>query len=148
MLSRSLVVTLTTVSLLSGLILEVPRFLSSAEFSSAAYAQAVNNTEVTNYAQAVLEIEQVRQPAFNEIKRLISPQQMPEIVCNKPESFNSLPANARGIAQDFCKRSNDIVERRVGTARFNAITLNQQQDANLRRRIQKELLRLQNSAAQ
>lgn len=144
-LLRSLLVGSVVTASLSGIAAEPA--LAGFKFGAAAYAQAVTDAEVTNYARAVLEIEQVRQPAFNEIKQIISPRQMPEIVCNRPDSFNSLPANARGIAQNFCQRSNDIAKKHLGTPdRFNIITINQQQNARLRRQIQRELLRLQGAA--
>ncbi|MES1022299.1 DUF4168 domain-containing protein [Gloeocapsa sp. BRSZ] len=148
MLSRSLVIaTLSSVSVVSGL---VPNLAGSrqVEFSSVAYAQAVSNAEVTNYARSVLVMEPVRQTAFNEIKRIISSDNIPPIVCNQPRSFSSLPTDARNIAVEFCKRSRQIVESNGLTInRFNAITVNLQSDAQLERRVKNELLRLQNASA-
>jgi hypothetical protein len=148
MLSRSLiVVTLSSASVLSGL---VPSLAEGQllEFSSAAHAQAVSNAEVTQYARSVLVMEPVRQTAFNEIKRIIASDNIPSIVCNQPRSFSSLPTDARNIAVEFCKRSRQIVESNgLPIDRFNAITVNLQNDANLERRVKNELLRLQNASA-
>ncbi|MUL37126.1 DUF4168 domain-containing protein [Gloeocapsopsis dulcis] len=148
MLSRSLIVaTISSVSVFSGL---VPNLAGArlSEFSSVAYAQAVSNAEVTQYARSVLVMEPVRQTAFNEIKRIIASDNVPAIVCNQPRSFSSLPPNARNIAVDFCKRSRQIVESNgLPIDRFNAITVNLQNDANLERRVKNELLRLQNTSA-
>jgi len=148
MLSRSLIVaTLSSASVLSGW---VPNLVGARllEFSSVAYAQAVSNAEVTQYARSVLVMEPVRQTAFNEIKRIIASDNVPSIICNQPRSFSSLPTNARNIAVDFCKRSRQIVESNgLPIDRFNAITVNLQNDANLERRVKNELLRLQNTSA-
>lgn len=144
MLSRSLVIgAFATVGVLSGFTPDLSQGLSNAS-SSAAYAQAVSNTEVTNYARAVLAMEPVRQTAFNEIKKIIRGD-IPPIVCHQPRSLNALPGNARKIAVNYCKRSKEIVESNgLRINRFNAITVNLQNDPNLKRRIHNELLRIQN----
>jgi hypothetical protein len=149
MLSRSLVVgAFATVGLLSGLTPDLSGRSSALVFSSAAYAQAVSDTEVTNYAQAVLAMEPVRQTAFNEIKKMIESGDIPAIVCHKPESLDVLPGNARSIAVDYCNRSKNIVESNgLRIARFNAITVNLQNDPNLKKRIHNELIRIQNASS-
>lgn len=144
MRSRSLVIgAFATLGVLSGFAPDLSQ-RSSNIFSSAAYAQAVSNPEVTNYARAVLAMEPVRQTAFNEIKKIINGD-IPPIVCHKPSSLNALPGNARKIAANYCKRSKEIVESNgLQINRFNAITVNLQNDSNLKRRIHNELLRIQN----
>ncbi len=150
MLSRSLVVgAFATVGLLSGLTPDLSgRSSALLVFSSAAYAQVVNDTEVTNYAQAVLAMEPVRQTAFNEIKKMIGSGDIPAIVCHKPESLDVLPGNAQNIAVDYCNESKNIVESNgLRIARFNAITVNLQNDPNLKKRIHNELIRIQNGSS-
>ena len=147
MLSRTLVVgALTTLGLLSG---HVPDLSGSSAlvFSSAAYAQPVSDPEVTNYARAVLVMEPVRQTAFNEIKKMIGSGDVPPIVCHKSKSLDALPGNARNIAVTYCNNSKEIVESNgLSIARFNAITVNLQNDPDLKRRIHDELLRIQNAS--
>ena len=117
-------------------------------FSSRAYAQAVSNTEVTNYAQAVLAMEPVRQESYDEIKKIIGSSEVPSIVCYKPASLEALPGNARNIALNYCNRSKNIVESNGLTiARFNAITVSLQNDPDLKTRIHNELVRIQNPSA-
>jgi hypothetical protein len=68
MLSQSLIVgAFATVGILSGITPDISA-RSGVVFSSAAYAQAISNTEVTNYARSVLVMEPVRQTAFTEIQ--------------------------------------------------------------------------------
>lgn len=146
MLSQSLVVSaFATISLLSGITPDLSGRSSILVFSSAAYAQAVSDPEVTNYARAVLVMEPVRQTAFNKIKKMIGSGDVPPIVCHKRESLKALPSNARDIAVNYCNRSKDIVEGNgLSIARFNAITVNLQNDPKLKTRIHNELIRIQN----
>jgi hypothetical protein len=134
-----------TLGVLSGVGSDLSGRSSELVFSSAAYAQAVSNNELANYARAVLVMEPVRQTAFNEIKKIIRSGNIPPIVCHRPQSLNALPRNARKIAVNYCNRSKEIVESNGLTInRFNAITVNLQNDPNLKRRIHNELLRIQN----
>ncbi len=144
MLSRALIVgALTTVGLLCGLAPDLSGRAGTLVFSSAAYAQIISDEEVKNYAQAGLEIEQVRQKAHDEIKNIIGTEP-PAIDCHNPASLNELTGNARNIATDYCKHSEEIVKsKNLTIARFNAITVNQQSDPSLKKRIDNEVMRLQ-----
>lgn len=146
--AASLVVgTLTTVGLLSGLAPDLSGHSAAFFFSSAAYAQAVSDTEVKNYAQAVLQAEPVRQEALDEIMTIIGSKNASSIVCHDPNSLDGLPNNARNVAVDFCNQYKDIVEsQKLTITRFNEITVNLQKDPNLEKRIQNELLRIQKAA--
>ncbi len=138
--------TLATVGLISGVTPDLSASSSALIFSSSAHAQAVSSSEITMYAKAVLGMEPVRQEAFDEIKRIIG-KEPPAIVCNKPESLNALPRNARNIAVNYCKRSREIVASTgLSGDRFNQITLELQNNDNLKRRISNELLRLQSTS--
>ena len=147
MLLRSLVVGAFATVGLSGLALDLSGRSSTLVFSSAAYAQDVSNAEVTKYARAVLVMEPVRQTAFNQIKNVIGSGDVPPIVCHKPQSLEALPDNARNIAVTYCNRSKEIVESNGLTiGRFNTITVNLQNDSNLKKRIHDELIRIQNAS--
>ena len=146
-LAASLVVGTFAAVGLSGLAPDLSK-RSPLAFSSVAYAQDAGDTDVTNYAQAVLEMEPVRQTAFDEIKKLIGSEDIPPIVCHKPESLDALPGNARKIAVNYCSQSQKIVESNLlSIARFNAITVDMQNNPNLKTQIQNELLRIQNASS-
>lgn len=120
--------------------------VSSFTFSSKANAQtaSVNNADIDSYAQAVLAMETPRQQAFEEIKRLIGGGDIPRIVCNDPNSMSNLPRKAQVIAVDYCNRSQKIVEEQGLTIdRFNNITLEIQNNNNLKRQVYNTLIRLQ-----
>lgn len=123
-------------------------FSSHLSLNSKAYAQnpAVNQAEITSYAQIVLAMEPPRQQAFQEIKKIINGGEIPPIVCNKPDSLNSLPVKARDIAVNYCKQYEKIVsDSGLPPERFNQITVEQLTNNNLRSRIYCEFLRLQNT---
>ncbi|MBF2065533.1 MAG: DUF4168 domain-containing protein [Calothrix sp. C42_A2020_038] len=132
----SLVSSLTAITLLAGTFI----------FGSKAYAQnqAVNSTEIVNYAKAVLAMEAPRQQAFDEIKKIIGNSEVPKITCNDPNSFNALPGRAKNIAVDYCNRSQKIVEENgFSIDRFNEVTVQMQSDQGLQKRIYNQLIILQ-----
>jgi hypothetical protein len=108
----------------------------------------ISNTEVTNYAESVLEMEPKRQTAFEEIKKLIGGKEIPKIVCNDPKSMNSLPGKAKDIAVNYCNESQKIVEQNsLSIDRFNQITVETQNNNDLKRQIYNTLIRLQKEQA-
>jgi len=129
-----------------GVMATASLFVSSLTFTARVNAQTpgVSNSEVINYAQAVLAMEPSRQQAFGEIKKLIGGGEIPQIVCNDPKSINNLPQKARDIAINYCNRSQKIVEENgLSIDRFNKITVEIQNDNNLKRQIYNTLIRLQ-----
>jgi hypothetical protein len=118
-------------------------------FNSQVNAQTLNvsNTEVTNYAKAVLGMEPVRQQAFEEIKKLIGSKEIPQVICNDSTSVNALPGKAKDIAVNYCNHSQKIVEDSGLTVeRFNKITLEIPNNNNLKQQIYNTLLRLQKAS--
>ncbi|MBD2597257.1 hypothetical protein BCD64_19890 [Nostoc sp. MBR 210] len=129
-----------------GVMASVSLLASTLTFTAKADAQTptVNNNEIVSYAQAVLAMEPSRQQAFSEIKKLIGGGEIPQIVCNDPKSINNLPRKARDIAVNYCNRSQKIVEENgLSIERFNKITMEIQNDNNLKRQIYNTLIRLQ-----
>jgi hypothetical protein len=115
-------------------------------FNSQGIAQTlnINNTEVTNYAKAVLGMEPVRQQAFEEIKKIIGSKDIPQVICNDSKSFITLPNKAKDIAVNYCNHSQKIVEDSGLTIeQFNKITVEIQKNSNLKRQLYNTLLRLQ-----
>ncbi|MDH6059621.1 DUF4168 domain-containing protein [Chrysosporum bergii ANA360D] len=106
----------------------------------------VNNTDIISYAQAVLAMETPRQQAFDEIKKLIGGGEIPKIICSDANSINSLPRQVKDIAITYCENSKKIVEDNGLTIdRFNTITIELQNNNNLKRQVYNTLIRLQKS---
>jgi Domain of unknown function (DUF4168) len=114
-------------------------------FNNAAYAQsppAITSAEIQNYVRSVLQIEPMRQTAYDEIKQILG--QVPSIECHRPESLANLDRRIQRIATDYCSRSIQIVEsNNLTITRFNTITVIRQRDVNIGSQIQDFLLRLQ-----
>ncbi len=99
-------------------------------------AQTLSDEQINNYAQAVMRIESNRQQAYAEIQRIMG-ENPPEIVCNQPSSYNSLPEEAAKVALTYCQNSENIVKDTGMTVeQFNQITQQIKQDQELERRIQ------------
>ena len=134
-------------NLFFGILATASLVTGSMSFSLRAEAQtpAVNTTEdITSYAQAVLAMETPRQQAFDEIKKLIGSGEIPKIICNDSNSMNKLPRQAQDIAVTYCENSKKIVERNGLTIdRFNRITVELQNNNNLKQQVYNTLIRLQ-----
>ncbi|MCC5643810.1 DUF4168 domain-containing protein [Nostoc sp. CHAB 5824] len=133
-----------------GAIATVGVISNAFSLSSKAYGQTpppiVNNTEIDSYAQAVLAMEPARQNAFEEIKKLIGNGEIPKIVCNDSNSINGLPRKAQDIAVNYCNRSQKIVQDNgLSIDQFNKITIELQNNNNLKSQVYNTLLRLQKS---
>lgn len=121
-----------------------PTLRPSVFLGTAAYAQsAVSNQEVQNYARSILEIEPVRQNAYDAIKR-ITGSDVPPIMCNRPASLNNLSREVREIAVNYCRQSAQIAASHgLSADRFNAITAALQSDPDLAARIQEAMVQIQ-----
>ncbi|AHJ30984.1 DUF4168 domain-containing protein [Nodularia spumigena CS-584] len=137
-------------SLFFGILTTASLVTSSLTFSPHADAQtpavnnSVNNTDITSYAQAVLAMETPRQQAFDEIKKLIGGGEIPKIICNDSNSMNGLPRKVQNIAVTYCEDSKKIVENNgLSIDLFNKITVELQNNNNLKREVYNTLIRLQ-----
>ncbi len=106
----------------------------------------VNNAEVKSYAISLLKMEPLRQGAYDDIKRIMGGKEPPKIICSDSNSVNSIPSQAQGIAVNYCKNSQKIVtENGLSVNRFNEITEKIPNDPGLQKRIQEELIKIQNN---
>lgn len=134
---------MTSAALLLGM---VPNLHPSQANSSTAYAQsAISDVEVQNYAQTVLEIEQLRRNAVSQMRNVLGANApLPNIICNRPESLTSQRREIREIAVKYCEDSLQVAAgNSLPRDRFNAITEAQQNDPSLADRIRRALIQLQ-----
>lgn len=127
----------------------VPDLLSptgrSGTFAHAQQGPNITDDEIRNYARAVLLIEPRRKQAYDEI-RGIAGGTVPEVICSDRRRINSLNRDLRAIAVNYCNLAKDFIEQHNLTInRFNEITRLQQDNPQLQRQIQAELLRQQRS---
>lgn len=133
--------------------LPISASLSVPLTTSAAIAQtSISNEEITQYARAVLEIDQYRNAAYTEIKDILLTVDMNiseiNVSCTDTQNLSDVPRSVRRsvreILTSYCNQSQDTVEENgLSPRRFNEITAAHEADQNLFERIQQELLRLQ-----
>jgi hypothetical protein len=123
----------------------------TAVFLCAYPAKAQNppsKAEMTNYAKATLAMEAPRQQAFDEIKKLVGGNEIPQIVCSDSNSLNNLPGKAKDIAVNYCAQAKKIVEENgLSTESFNRLTVEVQNSENLKNQMFKLLIDLQKTPA-
>ncbi|MDF5724810.1 MAG: DUF4168 domain-containing protein [Rhizonema sp. PD37] len=131
-----LLVIITTLGLGSSALLSISKV--NAQSSS------VSNDEFNSYARAMLSMEPDRQRAFRKIKEILGDRDVPQIVCNDPNSLNNLPSEAHNIAVKYCSRYQQVVEDSgLSIDRFNKITVELQNSSDLKNQIYKILINMQ-----
>lgn len=124
------------------------QFSASGGFRNTAVAQAQNNNydeeQLTSYATAVLEIEPIRKEVQRKVKTELEGEPMPETACNRSETYQDLPDQARSLIINYCNRSEEIVEEQGLTiSEFNEITEQVQNNSELREKVREKMLELQ-----
>lgn len=142
---RSLIIgTLATMGVVSGATIEFTAHNPQLAWQTAS-AQGQSNysdTIITNFAQAVLAIEDLRNQAYEDIKKIAGT--VPEIACHESNSLRNLPSEVREIVVQYCNDSKDIVENSgISTTQFNELATEAQSNDSLTRRIQNVMIRLQ-----
>lgn len=127
---------LSSVGLLSGVVPGISKDFSQLSFDFSAQAQSAE--QISSYAKAVLEGEPVRLKYLNQARKVMGGS-VPENVCRQ----SNVPGPIKGICARFFSESADVINRNISSQEFNQITQRAQSDANLRRRIQQEMIRQQ-----
>ena len=112
---------------------------------NAAQAQNTYDEETLNsYAAAVLAIEPLREEVKRKLQVELEGEAMPAMACNRSESYQDLPKQARSLIINYCNRSEEIVqEQNLSISQFNQITRNIQKNPELKERVQQQMLELQ-----
>ena len=128
-------------------------FPGSPLTTQAAIAQInISNEEITQYARAVLKIDQYRNDAYTKIKNILLTVDLNisemSVSCSDAQNLSNVPRpvrrEVREILTSYCNQSHDAVEETGLTPRrFNEITAAHEADQTVFERIQQELLRLQ-----
>jgi hypothetical protein len=135
---------LTAMGILSSLVPQVSLQFPTFTIVAYAYAQDYTHDEVVNYAKAGFAVELLRQEVYQQIKAMIN-ESHPNIVCNQPETLQSLPKNAREIATRYCNDSMQIVRNNNLTIhRFNQLKQFYDNGGDFYDQVQNVLIQLQN----
>ncbi len=107
-------------------------------------AQAYDQEKIESYAKAILEIEPLRQETYQEIQEILDTETVPDISCDREESFQDLPSKARSRIVDYCNQSREIVENHgLSVSEFNELTQQLQEDSKLKQQVEEQLLKQQ-----
>lgn len=142
-------VTLVTATILlaeTGLnfVINPSRNIHLLQSNLTAQAQEYDEEQLESYAQAILAMEPLRENTYQEIQMILNSQNIPSIACNRRETYEKLPSEARSLIIKYCNRSKEIVqERGLTVSEFNRITAQIQSNPELKRQIQQEMLQLQ-----
>jgi hypothetical protein len=137
------VVLLSTSGVVSGFVPEFKPQLGGVNFSSVAYAQNFTEEEVVNFARAGFAVEMLRQKVYQEIKAIIN-EPPPNIACNQPDTINNLSSNIRGIVDDYCKQSTQIIrDNNLTIARYNQLKKLYDREGEFYQQVQGVLIQMQ-----
>jgi Domain of unknown function (DUF4168) len=115
----------------------------SLTWDNIAHAQEYTSEEIYNYAKAGFEQEMLRQQVYQEIKSMVN-QPPPDITCDRPKTMNNIPANIRGLVNNYCNRSLQIVgENNLSIQRFNQLKTYYDRGGSFYQQVQQQLLNLQ-----
>lgn len=111
---------------------------------SAANAQGFSETDISQYAEAVLAVEALRQTAYDQTQSLLGDGAVPVVICSEEDTVNTLSPEVRRVAVNFCNGAKSLIEGTDLTVeQFNRMVEIQVIDPNLSARVQEELVRLQ-----
>ena len=104
-------------------------------------AQTPDSGVTKKFAAALEQIESHRQDAINKIQRIVGPRAAAQLACHKPETIGALPdKKARRIAENFCKKSEQIVKNNGLTRRqFNHLARELQSNPAFRQEVQRHM---------
>lgn len=131
-----LVGTLTSLTLLSGVLSPLSQLALTGALPGAVHAQS--DDLIVRYAQAAYEMEQFRRRDYAEVKRIMSGN-VPEDVCDR----GNIPAPVQAICGRFAERFDPILRKHgLSRADFNSVH-RRANDPSVQQRIQQELLKIQ-----
>jgi hypothetical protein len=109
---------------------------ASSLVSAEELAKTITDPEIKNYAKAVVAIEQLRKTTNQEMTKVSEGKPFDEVFCTQPETITNLPTKMQEVAIVFCTKVRKLSEENGLTIpRFNAITINAQNNPEVQKRI-------------
>jgi Domain of unknown function (DUF4168) len=135
-MSRPLLLgTIMAVSLLGGIIPDVTASHPDRMFASAVQANEFTDSILRKYARSLMAMEPRRQEALSTIREL-NGGQLPNLICNQPQTMSSLTEKAKSRFILYCNECRDIAASNgLSMEVFNAVTERLQSDSTLKNRI-------------
>ncbi|PSB40414.1 DUF4168 domain-containing protein [Chamaesiphon polymorphus] len=136
-LSRLLFIGITTslLGILAGIVPDFTAQQPSLIFSNAARADEFSDTDLRNYAAALMQIEPLRQSTLAQVSRANNGS-LPNLVCNQPNTMEALNSEARSLFIRYCNQCESIAASRgLSIERFNQITQAVRSNPQLQNRV-------------
>ncbi len=110
------------IGILSGTVPDLTASQPDLVFSSAARADDFSDSDLRNYAAALMQIEPIRQSALTQVSRA-NGGALPNLVCNQPSTMEGLNSDAKSLFVKYCNQCEGIAASRgLSIDRFNQIT--------------------------
>jgi Domain of unknown function (DUF4168) len=137
-LSRPLLLS-ALVSFLSigvGLVPDFTAQQSSQIFSSTAQAQEFSDSDLRNYAAALMQIEPIRQSALTKVSQANGGGKLPNLVCSQPDTMAGLNSEAKSLFINYCNQCESIATSRgLSIEKFNQITQSLRSNSQLKEKV-------------
>lgn len=106
-------------------------------FSNRVLAQNISDADLKKYAQAAVEIENLRVTTLTNIEGIVGKSKPSQLNCYQENAFHQLPNNARTIAESYCEQSETIVKKNgLTNAQFNQIHQQVRNNPSLKQKVQ------------
>jgi hypothetical protein len=137
-LSRPLLLGILTsiLGVLGGIVPDFTAQQPSLFFISAARADDFSDSDLRNYAAALMQIEPIRQSTLAQVSRANSGGALPNLVCNQPNTMNGLNSEAKSLFINYCNQCESIAASKgLSIDRFNQLTQAVRSNPQLQNRV-------------
>jgi hypothetical protein len=105
-------------------------------FSSAAQADDLSDSDLRNYAAALMQIEPIRQSTLTQVSRANGGGRLPNLVCNQRETMEGLSSEAKSLFINYCNQCESIAASKgLSIDKFNQITQALRSNSQLKERV-------------
>jgi Domain of unknown function (DUF4168) len=131
---------LSCLSLGAGIVPDFTARQLSQIFNSAARADEFSDSDLRNYAAALMQIEPIRQSSLAQVSRANGGGKLPNLVCNQPDTMSGLTNEAKLLFINYCNQCESIAASRgLSIEKFNQITQSLRSNQQLKNRVREFL---------
>lgn len=99
-------------------------------------SEEFSDTELRNYALALMQIEPIRQSTLTQVIRANGGGTLPNLVCNQPSTMDGLNSEAKSLFIRYCNQSESIAASKgLNIEKFNQITQSVRSSSQLQNRV-------------
>jgi hypothetical protein len=137
-LSRSLLwsAIVSTLSIITGIAPNLTAQQPSQIFSSIAQADDFSDTDLRNYAAALMKIEPLRQSTLAQVSRANGGGKLPNLICSQPDTMSGLTSEAKSLFINYCNQCESITSNQgLSIEKFNQITQALRSNSELKEKV-------------